>query len=339
MTRAIDPPSRRHATRALAAWMLCSLALSAPAFGAPPVERLATYQRDIGLAAYRDTVAWSAYDPATRQFTLMVLERGILRPAPVPTRSVLFDVDVGRSSTGGALVVYSRCAHESLRWRQVASGCDLYAFDPATDRERRIPVEPRSAEDSHPVVSDGRVVFLRTLRGRDELYVARVAGGRARPVPIAPPRAANQTYARSAKDLDGQRLAFVLARGGQEVHLQHLDGSHWQRVARLSGGESGSAFIGLSFDGATLGFARAYHGDWNAPGSALRFRSGRLETAPVPHSLMDFALAGGRTFWVDAPVGCLARTGEDPPGCYSVERADALTFKPFGRGWGGPWGA
>jgi hypothetical protein len=281
------------------------------------------------LAADGDSMAWSAYDPATRQFWLTLRERGVVRQAPVAPCRVPFDVDVGRAPSGGALVVCSRCAKESLTWRRRTSGCDLYAFDPAGDRERSIPVRPRAAEDSRPVVSAGRIVFVRSIGDRDVLFVASVAGGRATRVPITAMRAGDELYDGGRMDLSGRRFAFVLdSRGRPQVHMQDLAGSHVRHVARLSPGESGSAFVGLSFDGNTLGFARAFYGDWAGPGTAFRFRFGRLEHARVPRGLTDFALAGGRAFWVDAPEACVVRSGSDTPNCYFVESAGRLPLKP-----------
>ena len=57
-------------------------------------------------------------------------------------------------------------------------------FDPSSNQERRIEVTPRSAEDTRPVVSDGRVVFVRSRGNRQALYVASLSGGRARQVPL-----------------------------------------------------------------------------------------------------------------------------------------------------------
>jgi len=143
-------------------------------------ERLGAYRQDVEVAADGQTMAWSAYEPETGAFRLMLREAGVVRPAPVAPRRVAFDVDVGRSAGGDPLLVYSRCEQESLA---STSGCDLYAFDPSVDRERLIAVAPRSGEDTRPVVSAGRIVFVRTNGERHALYVASVAGGRATRVP------------------------------------------------------------------------------------------------------------------------------------------------------------
>jgi hypothetical protein len=298
-------------------------------------ERLGSYQANVELAADGETVAWSEYDPTTGEFRLMLRERGAVRRAPVAPRRVAFDVDVGRTTGGSQLVVYSRCERESAR---DANGCDLYAFDPAADREREIPVRPRAAEDSRPVVSAGRIVFVRSRGSRHTLYAASVAGGRATPVPLGELRAGDRLYAGGRMDLSGSKLAYVLSKRGQpQVHLQQLDGSRVRHVARLSPGESGSAFVGLSFDRDTLYFARAYYGDWGGPGTAFRYRAGRLHYAAVPRGLTDFAVAAGGAFWVDAPERCFARAGTDEPSCYFVDSTGAPRFKRWDRGWGGPW--
>jgi hypothetical protein len=98
-----------------------------------------------------------------------------------------------------------------------------------------------------------------------------------------------------------------------------------------------SAFVGLNFDGDTLGFARAFYGDWHQAGTAFRFRSGRLEYASVPRGLIDFALGGGGAFWVDAPEACFVRDTPGEPVCHFVESAGRPRFRPWDRGWGGPW--
>jgi hypothetical protein len=306
-----------------------------PAHGSD--ERLGSYQADVELAADGETVAWSEYDPPTGEFRLMLRERGAVRRAPVAPRRVAFDVDVGRTTGGRSLVVYSRCKRESARR---TSGCDLYAFDPAVDQEREIVVRPRAAEDSRPVVSAGRIVFVRSRGDLHAFYAASVAGGRVTRVTLPEMSSRDRLYGGGLMDLSGRRLAYVLSKRGQpQVHLQHLDGSRVRHVARLSPGESGSAFVGLNFDGDTLTFARAFYGDWRGPGTAFRYRARRLDYAAVPRGLTDFAVGAGRAFWVDAPETCFLRATTDEPSCYFVEGAGTLRFKRWDRGWGGPWAA
>ena len=181
-------------------------------------------------------------------------------------------------------------------------------------------------------------MFVRSSGGSKALFIAPVSGGRANRVSLTALRAGDELFDGGRMDLSGQRLAYVLSSRGQpQVLMQQIDGKQLHRVARLSPGESGSAFVGLNFDGRTLGFARAFYGDWQGRGTAFRFRSGRLGYASVPRRITDFALGGASSFWINAPEKCFARDNSEDASCYFAESAGRLRFKPWDRGWGGPW--
>jgi hypothetical protein len=242
----------RIGATALAA-LAAALAPAAPA----AATDLASYEEATPVSANRDTAAWSAYDPVARRYELTIYQDGTVRPAPVPARDVPFDVDVGRGPDGGPLLVYSRCARDSSNSNR-SRGCDLRALDPATGRERAIPVRGGgSAEDTDPAVWGDRVVFTRRRGTRSAVYSAPVTGGRARRVPL---RGAGRAPQIRDKDLLGGRLAVTIGRTVEradaiEVRLQQLDGSRSRRVMRRAIGESGRDIVGLGFDRGRLGFA------------------------------------------------------------------------------------
>jgi hypothetical protein len=279
--------------------MIPALTASIAALGlAGPATELARYDAQTPLAANHGTVAWSAYDPGTREFRLTVYRRGAMRQVPVPPRAVPFDADVGLGPGGRPMLVYSRCRRESYdpdtglaRTRD----CDLRAFDLTSDRERAIPAGDGPTDDSEPIVSGNRVVFSRGGR----VYTAPVQGGRARRVRI---RGDGPIF---EWDLLGRRVALTMGatiEGADtvEVRLQKLDGTRSRVVLRRSVGTSGRHFVGLGFDRGRLGFAMVCEIECRS-GRAFRHFGGRLESARVPVTLDDFALARGQAFWVNSP--------------------------------------
>jgi hypothetical protein len=119
-------------------------------------------------------VAWSRHDPATDTYRLVVADVGALHAAPqilpIAPRSVAFDVDLGPDERGRTVAVYSRCATEpdgdyygQKLWPNNASGCDVYLYDLAAGRERKLrSISTRAGEEFLPSIWKGRIAFARS---------------------------------------------------------------------------------------------------------------------------------------------------------------------------------
>ena len=116
----------------------CALALAAPA-RAEVIEQESTATP---VAAYGSYAAWSRAEG--KQFRLVIWHDGAIRRAAVAPRNAQFDVDLGRDAAGRTVAVYSRCPNITrpgtgfmpLPFGYV--GCDLYEYDIAGRRERRL---------------------------------------------------------------------------------------------------------------------------------------------------------------------------------------------------------
>ena len=124
-------------------------------------------------------------------------------PLPIP-RARFASVDLGADARGRAVLVYSRA--RSARPRH----CDLYLYDFASQRHRRLAALDRSGCRVGDVrISRGTVAFARDCGGRalDGLYLKR---------PGKPVRRMRGVPAVLSFDLDGNTVAFI--------HSQQRDG-------------------------------------------------------------------------------------------------------------------
>jgi hypothetical protein len=178
---------------------LLALGLLATPHTALADDTIATVSRPTPLSAYAGRLAWSSYDPATREYALMISAGGVTSAVPVGPRSVPFDVDLGPDRNGDVVAVYSRCRHDPPRrdpaignviaqlpdWAR-GRGCDLYRFDFESGRETPVASanSPRASEFM-PSIWRSRIAFARVrerrkgLEGvRPYLYVRSLRGAR-----------------------------------------------------------------------------------------------------------------------------------------------------------------
>lgn len=266
---------------------VATLAVSAAAAGAEP-STLATSTKPSAVSAYRDVVAFSAYDPETRRFALTVREGESTRVLPVAPRRSEFDATVSRGPDGRPLVVYARCDR----------GCGIYGIVARGGRERPL-VRGRAAVES-PALWGRRLAWIEGKRVRTATI-----GGRVRAVPV-PRRGAVHELA-----LLGGRLALAasapsagVGHGREQVWLQQLDGSRRRLVRQIAVGEGGQSLQGLSFRGGALYYVKSCFGD---PAgclgrNAFRYRNGRSASANVPETLSGFAMTGDTAYWMTAGI-------------------------------------
>jgi hypothetical protein len=297
----------------------CVMTLIAGAAAADAATTLATYTRSSAVSAYRDVVAWSAYDPVTRRFSLTVREDDTNRVLSVAPRKREFDAGVSRGPGGRPLIVFVRCDR----------GCGIYGFDPRRDRERLL--VRRRASVRAPALWGRRLAWIE----RGEVVRSATIGGRLRTVPVPVSRRGAVTDLA----LRAERLAVATwspaggSTGGREqAWLQRLDGSRRRLVDRFTSGEGGQTIVGLSFDGHALHYVKSCLGDPSGCGrrSAFRYRHGRHATADVPSTLAGFAVTGTTAYWMTTGVGgdCpdLASDGGEQPTC--LLRRARLRFVP-----------
>ncbi len=168
---------------------------------------------------------WSAFDFKIGRFRLMTTTTAGGAPARVPVapRSAPFDADLGPDARGRTTAVYSRCRTEprdgwhdaGLEWA-TSRGCDLFRFDFAAGRERRITGASRAdASEFLPSLWRGRLAFTRVDERRGaarlaHIYERSLASGRETLVPGGSPTRDPKVMARPAGlDLGGRYVAYV----------------------------------------------------------------------------------------------------------------------------------
>jgi hypothetical protein len=181
------------------------------------------------VSHYAGVTAWSALDPRTGEYTLMVHDGGDTRSVGVAPRPVPFDVDLGPDERGDPVAAYSRCEREprlSQRSRPglpiavTGRGCDVFVIslaDAASAVETKVRgASTDGASEFLPSVWRGKVAFGRVYEQRegrrgtlpylyvrslhDEATSQRLPGG---------PRGQTGRPGPRALDLYGRRLGIV----------------------------------------------------------------------------------------------------------------------------------
>jgi len=184
-----------------------------------------------GVSAYGGWAAWSRYDAATKQFSLVLRSpAGTQLLPPVPERPTPFDVELGPTESGVA-AVYSRCTDYTA-----LLGCHVYELKLGeTQAGEHILAVPGGGSLHEPAIWQGRVAFLHrnpsggsedaaqpTARRPDELFVWR--RGSARPQRVLLPASKGERRAGwprgltgliSGLTLNGRALAYTTATGIQ----------------------------------------------------------------------------------------------------------------------------
>lgn len=145
------------------------------------------------IAADRGLVAYSVRAGGDGFALVLRTSTGVTTRAPVPTRSVPFDVDLGPDADGRTVAVYSRCDREppvgagGAFQYHLGRGCDVYRFDVVAGRERRVAAASSpTASEYWPSIWRERIAFGRTYdRKRDYpyVYVKDLGGGASRRQP------------------------------------------------------------------------------------------------------------------------------------------------------------
>jgi hypothetical protein len=165
-------------------------------------QQLAQEQAPFLAGAYGQRIVWSSYDVASKSFRLMALSNAVPTPLPIAARAQAFDVSVGPGEHGSAVAVYSRCTGKTPPpytfggESHASSGCDIYRYDFATGRERKVATASSTRfSETQPSIRGHRIAFVRELAPRrhkpvrNAVYVGRTTGKatvRRQPTPGSP---------------------------------------------------------------------------------------------------------------------------------------------------------
>ena len=174
------------------------------------------------IAAYKGHLVWSRRDGSGRYELVQRVGNGAITAFKIAHRTVPFDVDLGPTSKGGILAVYSRCKTETLPANgldpegvpyQTGRGCDIYKLDLASGKENAY-TKANSPEASEfwPSYWKGKLAFGRAYDnkpGYPYLYVKDIESSDPSEKLAGGPRGKpdNQS-APTQLDLYGSRLAF-----------------------------------------------------------------------------------------------------------------------------------
>lgn len=277
------------------------------------------------VSAYGNVVAWSDRRVAGAQgsspgaYHLTALVAGKVRRLPVAPRSVPFDVDLGPGEDGRVVAVYSRCAREpelSESQDSVSTpyppytrgrGCDLYRFDFATGKERKVSgASTDQASEVLPSIWKDEIAFARVYEQRDGrrgvvpyLYVRPLAGGRSDRQPGGS-RGTSGLPGPLSMDLYGRRLSFVwnyaTEDGGvSKLRLDTIGGSH--RVLDRTRRRGATFLSPQGIDGRLLYAGRDVGSDRADRLLRRRLRTGDLRVAGAPQKPTGVAVTSRGTLF------------------------------------------
>lgn len=306
---------------------------------------IATLAAPVPISAYGGRVVWSERLSA-RSYALTAYVQGRTTRVPVAPRAVPFDVDLGPNAAGHVAAVYTRCAkrepggpsgYGAPVFYERGRGCDIYAFDFATGRERRV-AEASSpvANEAWPTIWRGRVAFERAYDRRlahPYLYV-HAPGHPSRRLPAGPRRACGRGSCgvlgrahATGLDLRGRTLAFAWTFGGFEeglatqLRVDGLGGAHVVLDHENGGGLTQVVVGWPSIAGGYVYWSRACFGDESGcPGRHSlrreRLRGGRIENASAPGFAVAATRGNGHSYVLHATSGsgmCGEEGTEEPP--------------------------
>ena len=279
------------------------LAPATTAQGAPTT--LAVEQAPTSVAAWKDIVMWSRFDPATRTYVLM---KSVGGGAPiavgVPARGgAPFDIDLGTNRSGSTYGVYTRDG-------------DIYRLNVATGAETKIDElsSPALAERS-PTIQRGEIAFVRRNRGRDELRIGNTTSGSRGSRLLVRGRSILKP------ELGARHIAYVVTspgpisdEGTQSLRVRNLRTGADRRVYRaVSGGANFANVTRPTWMAEPAGFFWARTNQGSGRGNRLvryTLRGSRLTYAQGSAMLNSTAWAGGAL----GAVSTSSLTGDESPG-------------------------
>ena len=272
--------------RRWAAWPLAvALALVAAPPAAPQGDvpaSVAPIADPTPIASYQGRLVFSRVNADGGFELVQRTSGGPVVPVGVPPRSVPFDVDIGPTSGGRVLAVYTRCSTEpkanggfpSITEYQTGRGCDVYKVDLDGGREERYTkVNASDGTEFWPTYWKGRIGFARVYdHKRDYPYVYVKTVASRRPSQRMPGGQRKECSAQGCSDdrrsvpqaleLYGTRMAFAwrfqgLSEGPDYVlRLDTVDGGHRLMDHVNNGGLTHVPIGWPSFEGGRLFWSR-----------------------------------------------------------------------------------
>lgn len=257
------------------------------------------------LSASDGTAVWSTFDQGV--WYLVARRAGVLERLPVAPRSVPFDVDVGTDASGRQVAAYSRCRRDPVFVAPQGRGCDLYAYDFFSRRERLLRGPSTAAASEYmPSLAGGRIAFGRVRGGRTDVYVGsrRVPGGT---------RNGDERTGLTGLDLSATHLAMAwrtfgpaglpFPYGAAELRVNDLNAGTQTIVVRLAGSNLDTAAV---FTPALVGRWVRYGMTWVSEGTTkisaeqtYDLRQGMRTSLAFPDRLGGVAQSGaGETYFV-----------------------------------------
>lgn len=253
-----------------------------PAAGATPTV-LSTGQAPTIVAAYGGTVMWSTLDQSTGLYKLV---KSVDGDAPVavgvPERDRPFDIDLGTNRSGAIYAVYSR---EGFIYRLRAS----------TGVEQKLTSLSLGGQSFSPSIQRGRIAFLHSGRGHDELRIGDTTSGAGKPKLVVRGVIDNV-------ELGIKQLAYTVFKdgefgGSQTVHIRNIKTGHDTAVYRAaSGGANTASVTKPSFTDDLKAFVWARTNVGSGTGNRIvryTLRSGKLSYAAATPRYATTAWAGG----------------------------------------------
>ncbi len=275
-------------TRFAAVALATAFALPVAAQAAPTA--LTKEQAVSPIAAWKGTTAWSQYDPATKEYALVVSQDGGAPvKADVPTQAQPFAVDLGTSTQGTTQIVYAR-------------GGDLYRYSPASGGETAIAKTNSAAVESLPSVMRGRIAFVRKGRTSDRLMVTGIRSTVATTTLLTLPHKSGRII---GTELSWDRIGYVVNSakngfGSEVFHTRTLRSLADRTIYKATSGGANAARItkpSLTPDLHAFVFARTNNGSG---------RGNRIIRYDVAKDRLTYAKGSSRyvgTAYVDDTLG------------------------------------
>ncbi len=270
-------------TRRRAAALVATVLAGALPAVAGADQTTALVARSTQLAAAPGLVVYSAWDAALGQYRLLQLIDGVPSAVPVAPSPRPFQADVGPTASGHPYFVYVRCTAE-------AGSCDLYTFNPATQKELMSRASDPRHDEQHPTYWRGRLAFVREFgdeRKPKQIVYQRPSSRTSRSIrlPGLPARRCAKGSCIDpegrfdALELYGERLAQTAAsveisvstvpgrppeifRSRQtELRLVDVQSGRSEQLAAVGRGEGGQSWVGVAFDAGRLYAAFTCLGD------------------------------------------------------------------------------
>ncbi len=214
---------------------------------------LSEQPRPFSVDAAPGVIVFSQYQADIDAYRLVAREEGVERTLDVEPSPVPFDVDVGTSSTGKLVAVYSRSVSDEE--------VDLFRYSFAGDSETRLTsLSIEGAVERDPSVHRGQIAFVRATSEGSRLMIGNT-GANGAPRTLVTRRGSVGPI----RDTDLSRLRVAYTTVGQDgdrrfqaMHVRNLGNGKDRTVKVVASGQlSFAALTGASFShtGKALYFA------------------------------------------------------------------------------------